>query len=175
MKILYGILLLIVLILLIAAILPKKMELSASTTIRASKDAVWEYVKILDNQRFYSVRVMKDPNVQLTYGGVDGTVGAKQARESTDKNVGKGEQEIIKMEEWTSYEVEIRFERPMVATNYAKTVVSEWPNEETIVTNTFWWVTPWPFNLISPFIAPKLRKDMQQNMDNLKAEVEKTN
>ena len=41
---------------------------------------------------------MKDPNVKLTYNGIDGTVGARQARESSDKNVGKGEQEIIKME-----------------------------------------------------------------------------
>lgn len=173
MKILYIILGVIALILLIAAILPKKMKLSATTTINTSPEKVWEYVKLLANQKNFSVRVLADPNIKLTYWGIDGTVGATQARDSNDKNVGKGEQEITSIDEGKSYEVEIRFERPMQATNYAKTILTDGWSGTTIVTNTFRGVTPRPFNLMSYAFAPKLRKDMQHTMDNLKKELEK--
>jgi hypothetical protein len=154
MKILYIILAIIVLILIVAAIMPKRMEIEASTTIKASKAAVWDYVKIMANQKNYSVRVMKDPNVTLTYGGVDGTVGATQARDSADKNVGKGEQEIIKIDEGNSYDMELRFEKPMKATNYAKTVLEDRGDGTVNVTNMFRGDTPWPMNIINLIVAP---------------------
>lgn len=160
-------------LLVLARFLPRKMEIVVSTIINASKEKVWNYVKILDNQRFYSVRVMADPNVKLSQWWIDGTVWATQARESNDKNVGKGEQEITSIVEWTSYEVEIRFERPMKATNYAKTSLEELDVNHTKVSTSFRWDSPWPMNLMALFFKPKLTKEMQQNMDNLKKELEK--
>ena len=41
------------------------------------------------------------------------------------KNVGKGEQEITSIQEGIGYEVELRFERPMKATNYAQTTLED--------------------------------------------------
>ncbi len=161
------------LILIIAAFLPKTFELSAQVVIDKPSDEVRNYAKILANQKNYSVRVMADPNVQLVYEWIDGTVWAKQARESTMKNVGKGEQEITKIDEGKSYEVVIRFEKPMKATNYARTTVEAIGQKQTKVTNIFRGVNPRPGNFVSMFFLPQVRKDMQQNMDNLKTQLEK--
>jgi hypothetical protein len=68
MIILYIISGLIVLLLLIAAIMPKSFELKADTIISAKQDKVRNYVKSFANQKEYSVRVMADPAIQLTYG-----------------------------------------------------------------------------------------------------------
>jgi len=89
------------------------------------------------------------------------------------KDVGIGEQEIIKMEERKSIDVEIRFEKPMKATNYAKTTLEETTSTQTKVTTIFTGKNPRPGNLISMFFLPKVEKDMQKNMDNLKKELEK--
>ncbi|USN54927.1 MAG: hypothetical protein H6765_10855 [Candidatus Peribacteria bacterium] len=89
------------------------------------------------------------------------------------KNVGKGTQKIINITEGKSLEVEIEFEKPMVATNYASTSLNIINNHTTQVTNIFRGTTPRPGNVFSLLFFPKLRKDMQQNMDNLKAVLEK--
>ena len=67
MIILYIIGGLLVLLLLIAACMPKQFELKADTIITAPQKNVWEYVKLFANQKEYSVWVMADPDVQLTY------------------------------------------------------------------------------------------------------------
>ncbi len=173
MKILYIILWLIALILLIAAFLPKRFELKAETTINKPKQDVRDYVKLFQNQKNYSVRVMADPDVLLKYEWTDGTMWAKQSRSSIMKDVGIGEQEIIKMEEGKSIDVEIRFKKPMKATHYAKTTLEETTSTQTKVTTIFTGKNPRPGNLISMFFLPKVEKDMQKNMDNLKKELEK--
>src|SRR5690606_10142891 len=99
--------------------------IQVETTINASKAQVRDYVSKIKNQQDYSVRTMADPEVKLTYTGTDGTVGFIAARDSPMKNVGKGEQEITKIQEATSYEVELRCQRPMKATNYAQTVLED--------------------------------------------------
>lgn len=164
---------LVALVLIIAAFLPKTFELSAQVIVDKPSDEVRNYTKNLANQKNYSVRVMADPNVQLVYEWVDGTVWAKQARESGMKNVGKGEQEITSIDEGKSYEVVIRFEKPMKATNYARTTIEAIGQNQTKVTNTFRWVNPRPWNFVSMFFLPQVRKDMQQNMNNLKAQLER--
>lgn len=164
---------LVALVLIIASFLPKTFQLSAEVVVDKPSNEVRNYAKILANQKNYSVRVMTDPNVQLIYEGIDGTVWAKQARDSTMKNVGKGEQEITKIDEWKSYEVVIRFEKPMKATNYSRTTIESVGENKTKVTNTFRGVNPRPGNFVSMFFLPQVRKDMQQNMNNLKVQLEK--
>lgn len=171
MKYLFILLAIIALLLLIAAFLPNRMEITVTTTINAPKDKVWDYIKLFKNQQNYSVWVMKDPKVQLSYSWEDGSIWATQSRDSVTQ--GKWIQEIITLDEGNSFDVELRFEKPMVATNYAKNILEDLWSNQTKVTNMFRWDTPWPFNLMCPFIKPRLTKDMQQNMDNLKKEIEK--
>lgn len=116
---------------------------------------------------------MADPDVILKYEWTDGTIGTKQSWSSIMKDVGVGEQEIIKMEEGKTIDVEIRFEKPMKATHYARTKIEEVTSNQTKVTNIFTGNNPRPGNIISVFFLPKVEKDMQKNMDNLKKELEK--
>lgn len=176
MIILYIIGGLIVLLLLIAALMPKKFELRADTIIHAPQKKVWEYVRLFASQKEYSVWVMADPNIQLTYTWVDGTVWATQARDSQDKNVGAGQQEMMAITEddfTKSFEVEIRFKRPMVATNHARTTLEDVGHGHTKVSNVFRGNNPRPGNLLSSLFLPKVQKDMQQNMNNLRMQIEK--
>lgn len=116
---------------------------------------------------------MADPDVMLKYEGVSGTIWAKNSWSSIMKDVGIGEQEIIKMNEGDSLDVEVRFEKPMKATNYAKTTLETITSNQTKVVNIFTGKNPRPGNLISLLFLPKVEKDMQQNIDNLKKELEK--
>lgn len=173
MQIILGIVIIVILLLIIAAVLPKTAKIHVETVINAPKSQVRDYVSKIKNQENYSVWVMADPSAKPTYTGVDGTVWFIAAWDSQVKNVGKGAQEITSIQEGTSYDVELRFERPMKAINYAQTTLEDLWNNQTKVINTFQGDTPRPFNLMSLLFMPKLRKDMQTNLDNLKVILEK--
>jgi hypothetical protein len=72
-----------------------------------------------------------------------------------------------------SMEIEIRFVRPMKATNHARTTLEDVGHGHTKVTNIFWGKSPRPGNLLSSLFLPKVQKDMQKNMNNLRDQLEK--
>ncbi len=165
---------LIVLFLIAGFLLPKNFRVVRETIINKPKQEVFDYVKLIRNQEKYSVWVMKDPDVNIVYTGTDGTVGFKSSWTSDDKNVGIGEQEIIKIKEGESLEVEIRFKKPFVATNYGITEVSNAGNGQTKVTSIFYGGCTFPMNvMIHLMMAKMVGKDMQKNLANLKANLEK--
>src|SRR5690349_21451901 len=69
-------------------------SIAREITIDKSKAEVFDYVRILKNSDQYSKWVMTDPAMKKEYRGTDGTIGFTYAWDSTNKNVGKGEQEI---------------------------------------------------------------------------------
>lgn len=109
----------VLLFLMVALILPKHYSVTVSETINKPKKTVYDYVSLFHNQIQYSEWLKADPNLQPTVVGTDGTVGAvlkwESYNEDKNKNVGKGEQEIKKMDEST-IEVELRLIKPMPAT-----------------------------------------------------------
>lgn len=161
----------IVLFLLVALLVKKDFSLQKEVVIHKPKQDVFNYIKLLKNQEQYSVWVMRDPQVKLVYTGTDGTVGAVSAWESNDKNVGIGEQEIKKITEGESVEVEIRFKKPFEATNHARTTVSL-VDGGTKVTNTFYGRSKFPMNIMNLMMEKMVGKDMQQNLLNLKKNME---
>ncbi|MCB0601695.1 MAG: SRPBCC family protein [Saprospiraceae bacterium] len=172
MIVLYIVLALIALLLLTAAILPKTSTLTVSTVIDRPVREVFDYVKHLRNQKYYSVWVMADPDVKLTYTGEDGTVGFISSWSSENKNVGVGSQEITNIVEGQRYDVELRFEKPFKATNQAYTTTEPVGNDQTRVTNVFTAHSAFPMNLMSVLMKNMLLRDMNQNMANLKKEME---
>jgi len=172
MIILYLVLALIALLLLTAAILPKTSTLTVSTVIDRPVRDVFEYVKHLKNQKYYSVWVMADPDVKLSYTGEDGTVGFISVWSSENKNVGVGAQEITNIVDGQRYDVELRFEKPFKATNQAYTTTEALGNDQTRVTNVFTAHSAFPMNLMSVLMKNMLLRDMNQNMANLKKELE---
>jgi len=157
----------------IAALFMKKdYTISASTVINCPINDVFNYVKILKNQENYSKWVMADPNAKLNYIGQDGTIGFISQWESELKNVGIGEQEIMYINENESYQVEIRFKKPFEGVSQAITTTEAISDNQTKVTTTFLTSTPFPMNVMVPFISKMLKKDMDGNMVRLKANLE---
>jgi hypothetical protein len=116
---------------------------------------------------------MKDPAIKLVYTGTDGTVGAISSWTSDNKNVGIGEQEIKKIKEGESLQVEIRFKKPFQATNQATTTVTSAGDGQTTVSNLFYGKSKFPMNFSNLFLGKLVGKDMQQNLENLKTNLEK--
>ena len=111
---------------------------------------------------------MADPNSKLVYTGTDGTVGFKASWNSEMKNVGVGEQEIIKITEGVGYHAEIRFEKPFKGISYANTITQSLSENQTKFITTFNSTTPFPLNLMSFMMKNMLLKDMNENSSNLK-------
>lgn len=166
-KFLYAVAILFAVVLLVAAVMPKDLNLESEIIIARPKQVVFDYVKILDNQKYYSKWVMADPNVKMTMKGTDGTVGAISAWESDLDDVGVGEQEIKAMVEGTRIDYELRFKKPMEATDSAYTIFEAIDSTHTKVINGFKSKMPYPFNLMLPMVKKMLSEDMATNMKNL--------
>lgn len=163
----------IALFLIAGLLLPKNFKIARDIVINKPKQEVFDYLKLIRNQEKYSVWVMKDPNVKIVYTGTDGTVGFTSSWVSDDKNVGIGEQEIKSINEGESMEVEVRFKKPFEATNYALTTVNTTTGGQTAVTSSFFGQCKFPMNVMFVFMSKILGKDMQKNLENMKANIEK--
>jgi hypothetical protein len=167
-----GIVSLIALLLLIAVFIPNDYTVSVSTTINKPKQVVFEYVKMIKNQKYYSIWVMQDPNVNMTYEGTDGTVGFKSSWDSKDDNVGAGSQLITAVSE-DRIDVDLHFERPMKGDEKTSTLLESTSDNQTKVTAEFYGHSSYPMNLMN-FIGVNIIKDAEtQNLANLKKILEK--
>lgn len=160
------------LLLIVALFLPKDYTVSQSIIIERPQAEVFEYVKLIDNQKYYSIWVMEDPNSLMTTKGVDGTIGYISAWDSQNKNVGKGEQEIIKISN-ERIDVDLRFVRPFKSEAKASTTCKAEDATHTLVTNEFYGNSPYPMNLMTLFMKGMLGNAMKQNLTNLKTILEK--
>jgi hypothetical protein len=163
---------LIAIVFIAALFMKKKYSISAEIIINQPKSDVFNYIKILKNQENYSKWVMDDPNAKLNYIGEDGTIGFISQWESNLKNVGIGEQEITDIKENEFYKVEIRFKKPFEGISQAITKTEAISENQTKVTTTFHTYTPFPMNVMVPFISKMLKTDMDGNMSRLKANLE---
>ncbi|HKO75820.1 MAG TPA: SRPBCC family protein [Flavobacterium sp.] len=167
-----GIVSLIILLLIIALFIPNDYTVSVSTTINKPKQVVFDYVKMVKNQENYSIWVMQDPNINMDYQGVDGTVGFKASWDSKDDNVGAGSQIITAISE-DRIDVDLHFERPMKGDNKASTLLESISANETKVTAEFYGHSSCPMNLMN-FVGAKFITDAEtQNLANLKKILEK--
>lgn len=167
-----GIVSLIVLLLIIALFIPNDYTVSVSTTINKPKQVVFDYAKLIKNQENYSIWVMQDPNVNMDYKGVDGTVGFKASWDSKDDNVGAGSQQITAVSE-DRIDVNLHFERPMKGEAKASTLLESISENETKITAEFYGNSSYPMNLMN-FMGAKFITDAEtKNLANLKKILEK--
>ncbi len=132
---------------------------------------MYDYVRILDNQKEYSVWVLEDPDLVPTISGTDGTVGAIQRWDS--EKMGAGEQEITALTP-NRIEVELRFIRPFEGTAKAAYLFEALLDNETKVTSEFFSTTPYPMNLMSYLFGRKYVADAQaQNLANIRKKLER--
>lgn len=171
--IVYVLLGIIVLLLLVALFISKEMVIEKSVVIKKPKDHVFQFLRYTKSQDQFSVWNMADPNMNKNYKGEDGQVGFVYAWDSTNKNVGAGEQETIKIEEGKWIEFEVRFFRPMKNVANVKLIVESISPDETTVKWIFNGPMKYPMNIMKSMFQNMLGKDLQKGLDNLKVLLEK--
>jgi hypothetical protein len=167
-KITIAILILIAIPFIVALFVPKTYTVSVSETINKPKQDVFDYVRILDNQKQYSIWVMADPNLNPEITGMDGTVGAIQKWNSKINDVGEGEQEITSLSP-DRMEVDLRFKRPFKGNSKAAYIFKAISENTTLLTTEFYSKSDYPMNLPSFFFGRKMIRESEiKNLENIK-------
>ena len=178
MKILKKILLVLVgiiaLVLIVALFVKKEYAVERDITIEKPKYEVFEYVKYLKNQDNFSKWATMDPAMIKEFRGTDGTVGFVSAWESENPDVGKGEQEIMKITEGARIDYEIRFLEPFEATDNAYMTTESVNDSLTKVSWGFNGKMNYPMNLMLLFMDMEkmLGGDLETGLTNLKGVLE---
>lgn len=169
-KIILGLLSIVILALVVALFLPKRYHVEREVTIKKPIDSVFNYVKYLKNQNNFSVWARLNPAMKKTFSGTDGTVGAISGWDSTNKNVGKGEQEIKIIIPNERIEYELRFKTPMESTAKSNITTVEITPTQTEVKWSFDGSSPYPMNLMLAFmnIDQMLGEQLETGLQNLK-------
>ena len=111
--ILLAVILVIVVMVLLA---PKGAKVERSVTVKLSPEEAFQSLRSLKNFDQWSPWADRDLNQERGYNGTDGEIGSL-AWWRGNKDVGQGEQELIKLEPFTYIETELRFLKPFKAIN----------------------------------------------------------
>lgn len=164
----------IVVILLITALFLKKHYMvEREISIDRSKQEVFNYIKYLRNQDYYSKWVMTDPNLVKNFKGTDGKLGFVYIWNG-NKHAGAGEQEITKLIEGEAVHCEIRFIRPFKGVANTFFILEALSSNQTKIKWGMSGTNSYPLNLMLLFVEAMLGKDLEQSLNNLKAILEKT-
>lgn len=175
-KYLLAFILLVVAVLLIAGLFMKKeMDVEREITINKPKDQVFNYIKYLKNQDYYSKWMKMDPNMKHEYVGTDGTVGFTAKWESDNNKVGKGEQTITKIVEGDRIESKLHFIKPREGQCDAFMSTEAAGPNATKVKWHFHSPMPYPFNTMQLFMDmdKMIGDDFMTGLTNLKEILEK--
>ena len=157
---------------LIAALFIKKEYfLKKDIIINRPVDEVFNYVRLLRNQDFFSKWVMTDPSMKKNFKGVDGTVGFVYAWEG-NKKAGKGEQEIIGIKPNEEIDIEVRFVRPFESTAKTPIYLERISQRQTKITWGMQGASKYPLNLMNPLMGGMLQKDLEVSLNTLKNNLE---
>ncbi len=132
---------------------------------------VFDYIKMIKNQEKYSHWVMQDPTNKIRYIGTDGTVGFISKWEG-NKQSGKGEQEIMAIEEGKGTKVEVRFEKPFKNIAIFDMLTTAIGENQTKVTWRMLGRNKFPMTLFNLVADGLLGKDMSKSLTNLKVILE---
>ncbi len=173
--ILIGIAGFVALLLIVALFTKKEYGVVREVTINKPKSEVFEYVKLLKNQDNFSVWANKDPEMKKDFRGTDGTVGFTSAWDSKNPDVGKGEQEILKIVDGERIDYEIRFIEPFASTSLAYLTVEGISETQTRVKWGFTGKMKYPTNLFLLIMDMEgmIGNDFQEGLNKLKAVLEK--
>lgn len=173
LRILIGIAGIILTFLIVAAFIKKEYVVEKSIIINKNKTTVFNYIKYLKNQNEYSKWAQMDTAMRKVFTGTDATPGFVSAWNSDNKDVGKGEQEIVKIIEGKQVDYEIRFEKPMqdVAQSFMRT--DSIAPDKTVVKWQISGKMTYPFNIMGLFMDQMIGGDLNIGLQNLKRMQEK--
>ncbi|WP_430403801.1 SRPBCC family protein [Fluviicola sp.] len=162
------------LVLLIAAFSKKDFAVERSIAVNKPLPETYDFLTSLEKQSQWSKWAKTDPNMKQTYIGTDKTVGFISKWESQHKQVGEGEQEIMKLIPNQRIENELRFMKPMKSVANAYFTVASEGDSHTRVAWGFKSRTPWPFNAFMLFFNMEnaIGKDFEEGLGNMKKMIE---
>jgi len=168
-KVLIVIVAIIAAILIIGLIAPKQYAVEREVVINCPLERVFDSVRLLEFQNEWSVWGDLDTNAIYTYTGVDGTVGFVSAWEG-NKEVGKGEQEIVSITEGERVDLALRFFEPFQSTANVYFTTESLSENETLVKWGMSGKMPFPMNLFMLFMNMEkaIGKDYEEGLANLK-------
>lgn len=150
-----------------------EMIIERSVSINRPISQVFNYLLFVKNQDQFSVWNMTDPHMNKEFTGTDGETGFIYKWDSpTNKNVGSGEQEIIRIEENREIQYALRFTKPMKNTAESSFKLFSISSEQTNVQWGFYGKSKFPMTLMKPMISKMLTKDISTSLKNLKAKLE---
>lgn len=117
-----GALILIVVLMILFA--PRTYDIQRSIRINRPLNEVFNYLKYVKNQDDWSPWKKRDPDMQQSFTGTDGTVGFVSKWEG-NKQVGSGEQEILRIDENREVITELRFFKPWKSVSEGYLTVAE--------------------------------------------------
>lgn len=172
-KILLGIVALIALVLIIAIFVKKDFAVERSITINKPNQEVFDYVKMLKNQKNWSSYSQADPDMKEWFKGTDGTVGAVYGWES--KMMGNGEQVITKIAEGERVDIDLIFKGMMGATSPAYIATKVLSDSTTQVTWAMSGKMNYPMNFMGLFMSmdDMIGTEYQKSLEQLKGILEK--
>ncbi len=153
---------------------PGQYSAERQVVVNRPVSEVFDYVKYLKNQDLWSVWMQMDPEMEKSYTGTDGTVGFISAWESQNKDVGKGEQEIVAITEGERIDYELRFLEPIESTDDAFLITHALTNSSTEIVWGIEGKLSYPMNLLMLFmnIDEMLAEDLSEGLSNLKTILE---
>ncbi len=176
LKITLGVIVAIIAIALIAALfVPKDYAIKREVVINKPAQEVFDYIKYVKNQDYFSVWNQLDPEMKKSYNDVaDGTVGFKYSWEGNADNVGTGSQTITKVTEGKRLDMGLDFVKPFKAHDDAYFELEPVSENETKVTWGFNGAFPYPMNLMSLFfdMDKQVGGDLGKGLENLKTVLE---
>lgn len=163
----------VVLLLVLSLIAPKRYNVFRSIEINKSKSDVFEHLKYLQKQQEWSPWARKDPNMEKKLTGTDGEVGAISYWNG-NKEVGEGEQEITKIIDGERIEGELRFLKPWKSTSDCYFDVTDAGEGSTKVTWGFSGKNKFPMSIMMLFMNmdKAVGKDFEEGLSTLKEQLE---
>lgn len=169
------VLLLVVIVAVLVFITPGDFKVEREITINKPKADVFNYVKLVKNQKEWGTWIKKDPAVKLAYSGTDGEPGFITSWDSDNEEVGTGEQEITKVTDGSRIDSQLRFKEPFESRADAYIITEEIGPAETKVKWGFTGSMPKPMNLMLLVMDmdKEVGKDFDEGLRNLKTILEK--
>jgi len=155
----------------IALFLPKEYGVDRSIVVNAPKHEVFDYIKYIKNQDYYSKWVMTDPDMKKTFTGTDGAVGFIYAWNGNSK-AGEGEHEITGIIDGERLNSEVRFIKPFKNVGHLYMVTEALTEHSTRVTWGMTGKSGYPLNLMTNLMKGALGKDLDVSLNNLKTILE---
>lgn len=170
---LYIIIAIVLLFTILALVAPKEFLVERSIIINKPLPEVFDYLKYIKNQDYWSPWKKKDPNMTQEFIGTDGTVGFISKWEG-NKDVGIGEQEILKIVDNQRIDSKLRFFKPWKSESDAFLKVEDAEAGQTKVTWGFVGKNKVPANIFMLLynVDKHVGKDFEEGLTELKSILE---